>query len=136
NRLASNSLLEGAVLGRRVGTALAEPSTPGAGPPVPEAPLVCSLGGGQESCGRDDIQQLAWTAIGLERDGAALTAAADVLARWRTPRPSDVKSAEDSNLLLLAHAMALSALHRNESRGAHWRVDAPEPATTARHSFV
>lgn len=134
NRLASNSLLEGAVFGRRVVEGLTEPAAPLVS--FAEDSIVIGAGGAERWCGRDDIQQLAWESLGLERDGATLERALETLRSWQVASPTDVKSAEDANLLLVAHAVAVAALARNESRGAHWRTDAPDTAPTARHSFV
>lgn len=142
NRLASNSLLEGAVYGTRVVEAL--------GMPIESAdfgadwtePLAVEIADstpddGVESFTRDDLQQLMWDAAGLSRNGDDLARAAARLASWRTPAVSDAKSAEDANLLVVARAVVASALAREESRGGHHRTDFPESdAAQARHSAV
>ncbi|MFD1860956.1 L-aspartate oxidase [Aeromicrobium camelliae] len=137
NRLASNSLLEGAVFGRRVVDGLIEQSASST-PTLTsgEEPIVLRAAGADRWCGRDDIQQLAWEALGLEREGALLDRALQTLTTWQVASPTDVKSAEDANLLLVARAVAAAALAREESRGAHWRTDAPDVARSVRHSFV
>lgn len=141
NRLASNSLLEGAVFGRRAIEALALDDRVAAKPErrietTTRDAIVLRPGTPGQWCERDDIQQLAWEAMGLERDGESLNRAVELLGNWQAPPASDVKSAEDANLLLLAQATAASARARVESRGAHWRADAPEAGRPARHSFV
>ena len=141
NRLASNSLLEGAVYGTRVVEALSMPADPphdfGAGWTEPLEVEIADTApdDGAQSLTRDDLQQLMWDAAGLSRNGDDLAAAASRLATWRTPTVSDAKSAEDANLLVVARAVVASALARQESRGGHHRTDFPDtdPAQ-ARHS--
>ncbi len=139
NRLASNSLLEGAVYGRRVVEGLL------AEPPMQAfdddwaAPLTLDLADDPDAhdVSRADLQQLMWDAAGLARDGADLQQAAVELRRWKSPRVTDAKSAEDANLLVVARAVVASALARHESRGGHFRTDFPltDPAQ-ARHSAI
>jgi L-aspartate oxidase len=139
NRLASNSLLEGAVYGRRVVEGLlVDP------PVVPfddewDVPSALDLTDAPDAdeVSRADLQQLMWDAAGLARDGAELRQAAAELRRWRSPAVTDAKSAEDANLLVVARAVVASALARTESRGGHYRTDFPltDPAQ-AQHSAV
>ncbi|MEV7396954.1 L-aspartate oxidase [Aeromicrobium sp. NPDC092404] len=139
NRLASNSLLEGAVYGTRVIAALGDPAPQadlGADWP---APIAVDLGDDPDGddVNRSDLQQLMWDAAGLSRDGDQLERAVATLAGWRAPAATDAKSAEDANLLVVARAVVASALARRESRGGHFRTDFPEtdPAQ-ARHSSI
>ncbi len=142
NRLASNSLLEGAVYGTRVVEALGLPATPDDFGTDWTEPLAVDLGDtatddDAESLTRDDLQQLMWDAAGLSRNGDDLTRAAARLASWRMPAVSDAKSAEDANLLVVARAVVASAAARKESRGGHYRTDFPDPdPAQARHSAV
>ncbi len=139
NRLASNSLLEGAVYGRRVVDAVLAPTEAPVEPFDEEwaAPLVVELPTGGVLSSRADLQQLMWDAAGLARDGAGLSAAAAELARWAVPVATDAKSAEDANLHVVAQAVVASALARQESRGGHFRSDFPEPgAGPGVHSSV
>lgn len=139
NRLASNSLLEGLVYGGRVADALTTDS------PTPElsdstvAPTTTGsdTSGGwgaatptdlsddedAEAYNRTDLQELMWDAVGLRRTADGLTEALTTLRGWRTPEITDAKSAEDANLLLVARAVTISALRRQESRGGHYRAD-------------
>jgi L-aspartate oxidase len=140
NRLASNSLLEGAVYGTRVVDVLDQPWEPLRSDPEWSAPESVDLHDATDdgrSFTRDELQQLMWDAAGLSRDGDTLTKAADVLAGWSAPDVTDAKSAEDANLLVVARAVVASALARRESRGGHFRTDYPDtdPAQ-ARHSAV
>ncbi len=142
NRLASNSLLEGAVYGTRVVEALGLPAQSdefGADWTEPLAVEIADTAPDDdvESFTRDDLQQLMWDAAGLSRNGDDLTRASERLASWRTPAVSDAKSAEDANLLVVARAVVASAAARQESRGGHYRTDFPEPdPDQAKHSAV
>jgi L-aspartate oxidase len=119
NRLASNSLTECFVFGARAArAALAEPA-PGSAevdaladfgrrPVEPAAPSVSHAS-----------RQALWRYAGLERDGAGL----EQLAQDEHP---------------LVRLIALSALARTESRGAHQRRDFPErdPGFDGRHVMI
>ena len=155
NRLASNSLLEGAVFGARAGDALAadavavdaltgapSASSPSPIPSISNDPIAFERAermGSIESDGfaervefsRRALQELMWEKAGLVRDGKGLRDAAAILAAWRAgPRAPRTESAfEDENLLLVAEALVAAALARPESVGAHFRSDAPAGAT-------
>ena len=131
NRLASNSLLEGAVYGRRVVEAFAmgAESDPFDDQWAELAEVDLADGPVDESVdtwSRNDLQLVMWEAAGLSRNAKDLTEAADVLAMWRAPDMTDAKSAEDANLLIVARAVLASARARTESRGGHFRTDFPD----------
>ncbi|MRK01145.1 L-aspartate oxidase [Aeromicrobium sp. S22] len=139
NRLASNSLLEGAVYGSRVVEGLLS------SPPIDDfdeqwqVPIELDLSEDPDAqdVSRADLQQLMWDAAGLARDGAELQQAAAELRRWRSPAVTDAKAAEDANLLVVARAVVASALAREESRGGHYRTDFPHTdAAQATHSAI
>jgi L-aspartate oxidase len=99
NRLASNSLLECLVFGRRAAlAALDEPGLPKALPDVPEAPPVEPV--------TPELRHALWRDCGLIRDAAGLSHLIDA------PH-------------LLTRLVAETALSREESRGSHFRVDFP-----------
>lgn len=139
NRLASNSLLEGAVYGRRVVEGLVSAPTVHAFDDAWAEPLELDLTDDPDAreVSRADLQQLMWDAAGLARDGGDLEQAAAELRCWTSPAVTDAKAAEDANLLVVARAVVASALARQESRGGHYRTDFPrtDPAQ-ARHSAI
>jgi L-aspartate oxidase len=99
NRLASNSLSECFVFGRRAALrAMDEPAPAPSGPP-PEASPAAPL--------QEDTRKALWQGAGPLRDGEGLGALA------RDPHP-------------LVRAIAESALARAETRGCHLRADFPE----------
>ncbi|RLP70845.1 L-aspartate oxidase [Mycetocola manganoxydans] len=135
NRLASNSLLEGAVFGARAAAALDTDnpaSWPVAPPPLTPAPeRTPALDA--PSFSRDALQRVMWDAAGLLRDDAGLTAAAGILDAWSAaPVPTgSIRDLEDRNLLALGRELVSSALARTESVGAHARSDSPAQAPVA-----
>ena len=70
-----------------------------------------------------------WDKVGIVRDGAGLSDAAGRLAAWEAtmPPPQDRQTHELANMLLAGRLMAEAALMREESRGAHYRTDFPQP---------
>nr|WP_261742766.1 L-aspartate oxidase [Microbacterium testaceum] len=139
NRLASNSLLEGAVFGARAGDAVASGGVWPTGPVSPatgdaEGADVNRRAAGVPATGdapafsRAALQQLMWAEAGLVRDAAGLARAAGVLAAWSAE--SAPRSIEDENLLLVATHVVAAARARTVSVGAHFRSDAPDAATS------
>jgi L-aspartate oxidase len=130
NRLASNSLLEGLVFGKRIvqharGLAGATPA-----PSLPVRRLVIhrqEAPVGLTRPGAEALRALLWDAVGLRRAAAPLVAAAHRLARWQASleRPRTRAEHELANMLLVGLLMATAALAREESRGAHARADFP-----------
>lgn len=131
NRLASNSLLEGLVFGARAAESMREQRNTA----VAEIPEQTPVADGNGSLPQVEdairgLQQQMWEHAGLLRDAALLTsvdltpAAAYVhaapTAQW-TRRDYEARS-----LAHVARAIVLSALAREESRGAHYRNDFPQ----------
>jgi L-aspartate oxidase len=123
NRLASNSLLEGIVVGGRVARAVAAcrelPQGGTAAEGYPAAPAV-------PIAPRGVVQRSMSAAAGIGRDAAGLAAASDVVdAVSALGVPVDRAGVEDAALTLLARAVLAAAGTRTESRGAPVRTDFP-----------
>jgi len=139
NRMGSNSLLEGLVIGDRCGRAVGSPP-PGASR-RPTTPVSTSP---HARLNLTDLtysmKSLMWRMVGVERTGAHLAAAETQLAFWSdvTERlaPPMREAWELRNMLLIARAITAAAITRQESRGAHWRLDFPQTDTTARHTLL
>lgn len=137
NRLASNSLLEGAVYATRCIAALADPPAAELWDTDWPAPTTIDLAdrADADSFTRDDLQHLMWEAVGLTRTATKMRAATARLHNWRSPAVTDAKSAEDANLLIVSRAVVAMALAREESRGGHYRSDFPDTdVSKAKHS--
>jgi len=129
NRLASNSLLEGAVFGARAGDAVAADAASGAWPaasaPAPADIPAAAPAADAPAFSRHALQELMWEDAGLVRDEAGLGHAASLIASWRAqPRtPRTERDFEDENLLLVAERAVAAARARRGSVGAHYRSD-------------
>ena len=110
NRLASNSLLECLVFGRRAAlAALDEPALPARLPDVAVAP--------PERIASSSLREQVWRQAGVVRDPAGL---------------SELECSPDP----VASMVARFALARAESRGVHYRIDAPTTNPAFEGHFV
>lgn len=150
NRLASNSLLEGLVFGRRaarmIGQTLDNPTverdwpvTPAlTGPWVDISGVVTPASAIDAEIAaetRASIQRVMWERVSLRRDAAGLTSALDELQALAANGPYDPETA---NMLLAAQGITLAALSREESRGGHYRTDFSEREASrdGRHTML
>jgi L-aspartate oxidase len=117
NRLASNSLAEALVFGRRAAIAEDGP-TPGA--PDPTDPIGPTPAGAMSLA---EIRELTDRFLEVRRDGPELRTL--VKALDEADDPDGVPAAT-----LVAWLIAHAALRRTESRGGHYRVDHPRPDPT------
>jgi len=141
NRLASNSLLEGLVFGARAGQAMRKelgkapatirPARPLASNGPVDAPIEQVMG---------EIQDVMWRDVGIVRTGATLKRAIDQLAQIcsRVAHPQTRRAFEARNIHLVGTLVARAALAREESRGAHYRLDFPahNDAKFLKHSII
>ena len=130
NRLASNSLTEGLVVGRLAGELLARELPTGGSTPLPPTRNWPQVDPRTRSTTAEAMTRHA----GVLRSGRGLAALTDLLAE--VPRldrplgPTSLASLEASALHLLSTLIAVAAAAREESRGCHRRSDFP--ATSAR----
>ncbi|WP_199430174.1 L-aspartate oxidase [Qaidamihabitans albus] len=134
NRLASNSLLEGLVLGERAAEAVAADLAAGAcadprlgQPPETDVAPVAE---------RDSLQRVMSRYAAIGRDAEGLAVAGSVLDLSSVDSPLWTQEAvEDAALTLVAAALIAAAARRTESRGCHVRTDHPGRDDAAwRHS--
>jgi L-aspartate oxidase len=142
NRLASNSLLEGLVFGALAAEAmLTEPSLT---EPTQTHEIPPSAHAEKEEEEEHialwvaELRKLMWADAGLLRDASGLYCAQAALAALADtmPRSSTRPALEARNLHLVAELIVRSALAREESRGAHFRLDFPHRSSVAHHSIV
>jgi L-aspartate oxidase len=135
NRLASNSLLEGLVFGARAAQSMLAGGLQFASseaPPAVSIPLSSAEAQFvEEQIGR--LQRAMWTYAGLLRDKSTLRegisvhiAYASGLAELAQKGKGSRRLSEAQAIARGSHAILYSALHRNESRGAHFRNDHPK----------
>lgn len=132
NRLASNSLVEGLVFGRRAGRAVLERSDANRGPVQVVSDIRPSDRGELDLIDvRSSLRSAMWRNVGIERHGSRLADAEDMLEFWSRycldKIFDDLAGWEVQNLLTVGGLMTRAARWRRESRGTHCRVDFPEP---------
>ena len=133
NRLASNSLLEGLVMGERTAAAI--------GNDVParrSAELILTPVPGADPAGRATLQAGMSRAAGIGRERTGLLAAQSLAARVGAAPVvvADRGSVETANLALAASALLAAAELRAESRGCHVRNDHPDRAPSWERSIL
>ncbi len=132
NRLASNSLLEGLVFGERAGLAavryarrrMAGNQNPVLREPSGDTPLSAS----KIAAMRKALRKMMWEHVGIVRNKKGLTGAMRQLRAWeksvKTIGP-DRNVFELRNMITAAALITRSALLREGSVGAHFRIDFP-----------
>lgn len=131
NRLASNSLLEGAVLGKAAGLAAAQSSN------ISGLPAKVEGLGAVQNPPRlhlDDmlysLKSLMWRQVGLLRDQANLVEARERIDLWHhyllAAGLQDQQGHELTNMLTVSALVTAAAIKRTESRGTHFRTDFPD----------
>jgi L-aspartate oxidase len=144
NRLASNSLLEGLVYGARAAQEMRDHrASAGASHSPVLAPLASASNNGQgqeiEKLIRK-AQSLMWQQVGVVRDGRVLQQVVPELRSLlsQLPKTGQRRSYEALNILETGLLIARAASARQESRGAHYRLDHPlkDDARYRRHSVI
>ncbi|MEM9790825.1 MAG: L-aspartate oxidase [Planctomycetota bacterium] len=135
NRLASNSLLEGLVMGAAVGRAALEELADESRVRGP-IKIVSDIPISDRSeldlpDVRSSLRSVMWRHVGIERDGDRMTEVEDMIAFWARYTMDkifdDRTGWEVQNLLTVGALITRSAVWRRESRGTHHRVDFDTP---------
>jgi L-aspartate oxidase len=136
NRLASNSLLEGAVFAQRVAEKLStlEPQSFDSVIEI-KYPDMC-IDKQRESEWKKKLRQIMWEHAGIIRTSSGLIEGIKRLKELTEEVPESYF--EVHNMLLTAQIIMESALWRQESRGGHYRFDYPEtiPEWATKHYEV
>lgn len=134
NRLASNSLLEGVVFAARAVEHLMGGQS-GSGQrgwagPAPRAGEPLSLAAEADAAARPvaraELAARMEADAGVLRDATGLARAARALAGWRPGPENGDADPETANLLTVARLLVAAAAAREESAGAHYRLDFPD----------
>ncbi|MGJ8597342.1 L-aspartate oxidase [Sulfitobacter sp.] len=121
NRLASNGLLEALVFARICAEGIAQSV-----PETPASPIEITFEEGETPLDPEAVSQLRQTMtahVGVVRDATGLKAALRKIAALEAANKANVSFL---NMTATATLIAVSALNREESRGAHCRSDFPD----------
>jgi L-aspartate oxidase len=131
NRLASNSLLEGLVVGSRAGRAAAAHARW-----VGRVRATAGESTGQAVLPRSDLQRAMSRDASVLRDAEGLHRLIDTLSAAPVGGVATRAGLEDAALTVTARAVAAAALAREESRGCHHRTEYPDAAATPARSLI
>jgi L-aspartate oxidase len=145
NRLASNSLLEGLVYGARAGKAMCDHfrktvPTGSLSTSARKSTLPKQTSGKGAEVAVAEIRDLMWRNVGIVRTGSSLKHAIQSLQKLQPGFEQEAgrRCHEARNLHTVGLLIARSALAREESRGAHYRIDFPahDDVRYRKHSVV
>ncbi len=134
NRLASNSLLEGLVFGKRIGRQIGE-SLDELKKATGIRPAICATKSRMDKTVEAPemirvLQELMIHNVGIVRNKESLESAMERILLMQKElsdvRMKDTTTMELKNMLFLSKLLVKAALLRKESRGAHFRSDYPE----------
>jgi L-aspartate oxidase len=131
NRLASNSLLEGLVVGGRAGKAAAAHAA-AVGPVLAVAPEPVV----HTAPERGELQRAMGRHASVVRDAAGMTRLSVMLSQAEVRTVAGRRDFEDVALAVAARAVTAAALARTESRGCHHREEHPQTAAEQARSNV
>jgi len=141
NRFPSNSLLESLVYGARAGQAMREETLE---LKRPSTEPLAAYSNGPIDAGTEQlitqVQDLMWNEVGIVRMRPGMQKAVNALQEMapKLANPKTRRAHEAANIHTAALLVARSALAREESRGAHYRIDYPdhEDKRFLRHSVI
>ncbi|MEG6614679.1 L-aspartate oxidase [Pseudoclostridium thermosuccinogenes] len=130
NRLASNSLLEGLVFGRKIGQEVSKILKDN-GKRKFDISIKYSANRSEATVNADEvirhIQKIMTEHVGIVRNREGLLLAKQEVGKYfdliKNMKNSTLRDYEMQNIVLLATLIIESALEREESRGAHYRTD-------------
>lgn len=135
NRLASNSLLEGLVFGRRIAAEVSSRAVNGTGTENALRKQINSVKSGGEMLENADrlkikLRKLMTEKVGIIRSEENLREAMKEILDMKREISGKIYTAAEQwefvNMLTLAELIVKSALMRKESRGSHFRTDYPQ----------
>ena len=123
NRLASNSLMETVVFGKRIVEHIAGGEGGSAESRSDRQRIDFTVGA---PASHAELQQMMWNSAGIVRNSAGMRAGMETIGRWEPAQGPISRSAfERSQMARLSALMLHAALARTESRGGHFRNDFP-----------
>ncbi len=134
NRLASNSLIEALVFGRRCGELAGQAAQESGAPPAARRIHWINEHSDRTELDltdiRNSLRSVMWRNVGIARRGERLAETVEIVSFWGRyvldKEFHDPAGWEVQNMLTAAFAISQCALHRTETRGVHYREDFPE----------
>ena len=146
NRLASNSLLEVAVMSQRVSEALKKDPSENLIKDVPPWDYHLTLQEDERGVLNhtwDELRRIMWNYVGIVRTTTRLKRALSKISAIQTEleeyywdRQPSTHLIEVRNLALVARLTVLCALKRKESRGCHYTTDFPEKSSHSKDTII